>query len=68
MSQLKMYLGDGLYAEFDGFGMWVRSENGIEVLNEVYFEPEVLNALIHHAANLQMLDEQPVVHNEQEKT
>ena len=47
----KEYIGDGLYAESDGFGVWVRSENGIEVLNEVYFEPEVLAALLRYAAS-----------------
>ena len=40
----KVYIGDGLYAQYDGYGYWVTSENGIEVLsrNRVYFEPRVL--------------------------
>jgi hypothetical protein len=42
----KTYLGDGLYGEWDGFGIWVTSENGIEVLNRVYFEPSVLQSLV----------------------
>jgi hypothetical protein len=41
----KTYLGDGLYAEHDGFGVWLRSENGVEVLSEVYLEPKVYGAL-----------------------
>lgn len=37
------YLGDGLYASFDGFGFWLRAprEGGDHV---VYLEPFVLDA------------------------
>lgn len=41
----KEYLGDGLYARHDGFGVWLTSENGVRVLNEVYLEPDVYEAL-----------------------
>jgi hypothetical protein len=37
----KEYLGDGLYARSDGYGVWITSEDGISVLNQVYFEPSV---------------------------
>lgn len=40
------YLGDGLYARFDGYGFWITSENGVSVLNEIYIEPEVWDNLI----------------------
>jgi hypothetical protein len=42
----KTYLGDGLYAVFDGYYFRLTSENGISVLDEVYLEPEVLKAFI----------------------
>jgi hypothetical protein len=45
----KEYLGDGLYAEGDGFGIKVTAENGISVLETCYFEPMVLDALISYA-------------------
>ncbi len=43
------YLGDGLYAAFDGYQIWVMSSNGIEVLDEVAFEPSTLSALLRYA-------------------
>ncbi len=39
------YLGDGAYAEFDGFGIQLTTENGISVTNRIYLEPEVYEAL-----------------------
>jgi hypothetical protein len=48
-TQPKAYLGDGLYARFDGSGIWVTSENGVEVLNEVFFDFETYTALVKFA-------------------
>ena len=41
----KDYIGDGVYVEFDGFGIQATTENGIETTNTIYFEPQVLAAL-----------------------
>lgn len=35
------YLGDGVYASFDGFNIWLRTQSG----NEVALEPLTLGAL-----------------------
>lgn len=40
----KVYLGDGAYAEFDGFSFILTAENGYEVTNTVALEPSVLKA------------------------
>lgn len=46
MKKPKVCLGDGLYAEDDGFGgIWLTSEDGINILNKVYLEPFVYEAL-----------------------
>jgi hypothetical protein len=37
-----VYLGDGLYAVFDGFQIELYAHNGIEKTNSVYLEPSVL--------------------------
>ena len=42
----KGYLGDGVYAAFDGFGVWITAEDGIVATDAIYVEPAVLNALI----------------------
>lgn len=41
----EVYLGDGLYASFDGFQVKVYSSNGINATNEIYLEPVVFAAL-----------------------
>lgn len=44
----KEYLGDGLYAETDGFHLKLTAENGVTVENIVYLEDFVLRALIKY--------------------
>lgn len=44
-SETKTYLGDGAYAEFDGYSVKLSTENGVETTNEIYLEPEVWEAL-----------------------
>lgn len=41
----KEYLGDSVYAEYDGFGVWLTTENGGEPSNQIYLEPRTLEAL-----------------------
>jgi len=45
------YLGDGLYASFDGFAIWLRAprENGDHV---VALEPQIFAELIRYVAEL----------------
>jgi len=38
----KTYIGDGVYAEFDGYGVVLTTENGIEETNRIVLEPEIL--------------------------
>lgn len=46
--ETKRYLGDSVYAEFDGCTICLTTENGDPVndpSNEIWLEPEVLKAL-----------------------
>lgn len=45
MSIQKIYLGDGAYADFDGFGIVLTTSNGIQDTNTIYLEPEVAESL-----------------------
>ena len=40
------YLGDGLYAKWEGNRLILYTSNGIQVTNTVILEPEVLQALM----------------------
>jgi hypothetical protein len=53
--KLKTYLGDGAYAEFDGFAIILTTENGMTVQNTVVLEPEALRALERFVARTRAL-------------
>jgi hypothetical protein len=42
---VKQYLGDGVYVTNDGYSLILTAENGIEVTNTVYLDPQVYDAL-----------------------
>lgn len=46
MSQYKDYLGDAVYADFDGFRIVLTTEDGISVSNRVVLEPQVYRSLL----------------------
>ncbi len=48
----KTYLGDGVYVSFDGFMLWLTTENGIEVTNRIALEPAVWEALKKYVEKL----------------
>ena len=50
--ETKEYIGDGVYAKFDGFGVILTTENGFEATNKIYLEPQVLDALQNYVAKL----------------
>jgi len=39
------YLGDGVYAIFDGYGVWLHANDHLNPTDRIYLEPEVLKAL-----------------------
>lgn len=43
----KMYLGDSVYADFDGFAVILTTENGMATspINKIVLEPQVLESL-----------------------
>ena len=42
----KTYLGDGVYAFYDGFGYWLYANDANNPTDKVYLEPVVFNALL----------------------
>jgi hypothetical protein len=51
-SQPRVYLGDGLYAEFDGWQVRLFAHNGETCINEVFLEPRVLAAFLLYIESL----------------
>lgn len=48
----KTYLGDGAYADFDGYSLVLTTENGIEVTNTIVLDPRVYSALVRYVEGL----------------
>lgn len=43
---MKVYIGDGVYAEVDFGRIWLTTENGYETTNRICLEPEVYEVLL----------------------
>ena len=50
--KLKDYLGDSVYADFDGLSIVLTTENGYGPSNTIVLEPEVLMALDRYRERL----------------
>ena len=46
----KQYLGDGAFAEFDGYLICLSTEDGIRTTNSVYLEPGVAHNFLRYFA------------------
>lgn len=52
MNGTKDYLGDSVYAEFDGYGIVLTTENGEGPSNRIVLEPQVLESLNRYVERL----------------
>ena len=50
--ELKAYLGDGVYVNFDGFALVLTTEDGLTVTNCIFLEPDVYRALLGYVDRL----------------
>lgn len=48
----KVYLGDGCYADFDGFQIILTAENGISTQARIAVEPQVYSNLRNYAKSI----------------
>lgn len=50
------YLGDGVYAIFDGYGIWLHANDHRDPTDRIYLEPQVLQALMKFEKKLKGCD------------
>jgi hypothetical protein len=56
-ADLKEYLGDGVYVDFDDFGcLTLTTEDGVSVTNRIFLEPEVLEAFLAYLKRHSLLN------------
>ena len=46
------YLGDGVYATFDGYQLWLHTSNGLEITNTLALELTVFQSLLDYATQM----------------
>lgn len=46
------YIGDGVYAHFDGYQIRLFSSNGIEILEQVFLDPGTLSSFYNYVERL----------------
>jgi hypothetical protein len=52
MSEMKgTYIGDGVYAEFDGFQIWLRTDRGPDGVHEIALDADTFMHLMEFASN-----------------
>jgi hypothetical protein len=55
--KFKEYLGDSVYASFDGYHVWLTTENGYGPSNSIGLDPSVLASLDRYVEYLERLVE-----------
>jgi len=51
------YVGDGVYALFDGYGIWLHTDHHEHPKNQIYIEPSVLKSLNNFAKRMEIESE-----------
>ena len=52
MGNYKRYLGDGVYADYDGYHVVLTTEDGISTTNKICLDPNVMEALVDYIKKL----------------
>ena len=52
------YIGDAVYAAFDGFGIELRANHHENPTDKIYLEPDVLVSLIRFAKHFKVIKEE----------
>jgi len=48
----KQYLGDSVYADYDGYQIRLYLDNGLGVDTEIFMEPDVMHSFIAYAKRM----------------
>ena len=53
----KEYIGDGCYADYDGYGIVLTTSDGFTDTNTIVLEPYVFKALVEYADRIRLEEE-----------
>ena len=46
------HIGDGVYVNFDGFGVWLHANSHDNPTDKIYLEPQILDSLINYVERM----------------
>ena len=64
--KFKDYIGDSVYADFDGYSIILTTENGYGPSNSIALEPEVYDALIRYIDRIKSFRRERMLKKERE--
>lgn len=64
---MKNYLGDSVYAEFDGYDVILTTENGVQISNTIVLEPNIIHALVEFISRCKNVREEIINENQIKK-
>lgn len=54
----KQYLGDSVYADYDGYQIQLYLDNGFGAKNEICMEPDVMHSFIAYAKRMGVIKDE----------
>lgn len=58
--QITEYIGDGVYAIYDGWGIELRANHHLDSTDKIFLEPEVFDALVKFKELVTKTNQKPV--------
>ena len=52
----KEYIGDGAYVRYDGYSIWLTTEDGYTETNKVCLEPSVLRSFLEYVKRVKEMN------------
>jgi len=66
MNTRKQYIGDSVYAQFDGWNIILTTEDGRDVSNTIVLEPEIYHALLKYVEAIKKSNREEALRLEKE--
>ena len=63
----KEYIGDGAYVQYDGYSLWLTTENGERETNKVCLEPSVFKNLLEYAIRVENINREGAINQANER-
>ena len=63
----KEYIGDGAYVQYDGYSLWLTTENGERETNKVCLDPRVLECFLEYVKKVEKMNKASAINQANER-